>query len=156
MHAGVDLSRKPLPELAPALPNLAFMNEWLHEAREGGPGAQTLYARLSTSTIVDEMTEADGGCVDDFCHAITLLAAVQTTLHQIEIHKIQEGNGGMISGDTAPTWSRLLAALAVKWLSGRLLEIAERPRTPSRMGLAAAWLSELCERLCRRMLTARR
>jgi hypothetical protein len=67
------------------------MNEWLHEVREGGPGAQALYARLATSTIVDELTDADACCSDDFYHAITLLAPVQLALHQVEIQKFQKG-----------------------------------------------------------------
>jgi hypothetical protein len=60
----------------------------------------------------------------------------------------------MISGDTVPTWPRLLAALAVEWLSGHLLGVAERSYRPW-VGLVAIWLSERRDRLGRLMLTGR-
>jgi hypothetical protein len=55
----------------------------------------------------------------------------------------------MTSGDTAPSWPRLLAASAALWLSKRLLDFA------TRASLAAASLSERCGQFGRRMLTAR-
>jgi hypothetical protein len=59
-----------------------------------------------------------------------------------------------MSADSAVSLPRLLAANVAARLSGRLVVVAEQSRRPRSM-LAAAWLSERCAGLARRMLTAR-
>jgi hypothetical protein len=54
----------------------------------------------------------------------------------------------------SPGWPALIAAAGALWLCGRLNDAAERSQRP-RIGLAAIWLSERCDRLGRRMLTER-
>jgi hypothetical protein len=61
------------------------MTRWLHDVRNDGPDLHALFAQVATSIIVDEMTEADGGCVDDFYHSITLLAAMRSAFYRADI-----------------------------------------------------------------------
>jgi hypothetical protein len=86
-EGGADLLNEPLPDLAPNLPNAnalgklydAHMAAWIPEAGEGEPRAQELYIELVKTILIDEMTEAEGLCGDDYYHAITLLAALKPT-----------------------------------------------------------------------------
>jgi hypothetical protein len=57
--------------------------------------------------------------------------------------------------DTAPGWPALIVTKVFLWLRGRLLDLAGRSKRRPRLGLAAIWLSDRCDRVGRRLLTIR-
>jgi len=56
---------------------------------------------------------------------------------------------------SAPGWPALIVAKVLLWLRWRLLDLADRSMRRPRLGLAAIWLSDRCDRVGRRLLTIR-